>query len=119
MDGEAQAKGSRIRMNLLHIYAQPDCHTEAWVVGDREGLKALRDAIDAALADEDKSASTEVFAQDNEGYKILVVQTDRQTVDRKDIRLPYANAAYEGKHPLVLVGPSRYRELTIVPEESG
>lgn len=97
-------------MKLLHIYAQSTSHEEAWVVGNRDGLTTLRDAIDAALA---KGSSSEIVsASDNEEYKILVVEAETATLDSREVGMPYTNAYHKGgKHPIVLIGPARYREL--------
>ena len=37
-------------MNVLHLYAQPFEHADAFIVGDRDSLVKLREAIDDALA---------------------------------------------------------------------
>lgn len=63
-------------MKLLHLYAQDHQHGEAWVVGNRLGLEALRDAINLAL--QQGSAQTPsrdgcVFATDGEGYEVMVL----------------------------------------------
>lgn len=55
----------------VHILPQQCWHDPAFIVGNREGLTALRDAINDALIHE--SASTEVFADDGEGYRVAVV----------------------------------------------
>ena len=103
-------------MKLLHIHAQPHWHAEAYIVGNSEGLKALRDAIDKAL--ENGHAATPhdekpVFVTDGEGYVVHVVKND----DKWDgeswnkAALPYtdeiAQYGYEGK-----IGP-----WDMVPEE--
>lgn len=103
---------------LLHIYAQPDSHTEAWVVGDRAGLLALRAAIDEALADEEKSGATDVvYALDNEGFKVIVACTSPEDLERKDVVWPYTSHIHHQKvgrkHPMSVIGPSRYRELVL------
>lgn len=54
----------------VHITSQFHEHGEAYVTGTREGLVALRDALDVALAKGD--ATAEVFATDGEGYGIVV-----------------------------------------------
>jgi len=57
-------------MEKLHIYAQVMWHTEAYIIGDREALTALRDAIDAALTD--NHAQLESSTRDGEGYEVIV-----------------------------------------------
>jgi hypothetical protein len=56
--------------NRLHIHAQPGQHDEAWLTGDRAGLLALRDAIDAALAA--GTSAAEIMPGDGEGYTVVV-----------------------------------------------
>lgn len=55
---------------ILHLIAQPYWHRPAFVVGNRDGLTALRDAIDAALAGGEPAAET--MCRDGEGYRIHV-----------------------------------------------
>lgn len=105
-----------MKTSLLHLYAQSFEHAEAWVVGSKEGLKALRDVIDKVLTGDEASECADVEVVDGEGYKLLVVQTDKKELYKKEVSLPYANATYQGKYPIVLVGPSRYRELMLRPE---
>jgi hypothetical protein len=92
---------------VLHVYAQPWSHGEAWVVGTREGLMELRDAINRALSD--GTSRAEVVAMDGEGYRALVLVTDRT-----DLQLPYAEALAEagaGEHPYRVVGQETYVRL--------
>jgi len=56
--------------NILAVYAEPAWHDDADVVGDREGLTALRDAIDAALAT--GYGRADVTMHDGEGYTVHV-----------------------------------------------
>ncbi|WP_226528561.1 hypothetical protein [Metabacillus niabensis] len=51
--------------NVLHIYAQDAWHQEAYIVGNKEGLLELRNAIDEAL--KSKEAVAHVFPTDGEG----------------------------------------------------
>lgn len=41
----------------LHLYPQPYNHAEAWMVGDRESLTAIRDAITRVLEGPDTATS--------------------------------------------------------------
>lgn len=54
--------------NVLHIIAQPMAHDDAYIIGTQEGLKRLRDAIDAALAAPGHPRSASVMCNDGEGY---------------------------------------------------
>jgi len=62
-------------MRILNIYGQYDNHTEARIIGNREGLESLNRALLRALAD-GKSATHEerdpLFASDGEGYEVIV-----------------------------------------------
>lgn len=62
---------------LLHIHAQPAQHDEAYIVGNRAGLLALRDAIDQALLTGEVTTSSspdghQVMTADGEGYTVTV-----------------------------------------------
>lgn len=97
--------------NLLHVYAQGQWHGDAWLVGDREGLTALRDAVDRALTD--GSAACEAFVDDGEGYAVLVVHLDHDGPWGR-MRSPYI-AEYCGRggpvEPLDILPTGRYLEL--------
>lgn len=60
------------RYGFLHVYPQPAEHGSAFIQGTKEGLLALRDAIDAALVGGVNEASAMVFAADGEGYHCTV-----------------------------------------------
>lgn len=59
---------------LLNIHAQYQWHDDVLIVGNREGLMKLRDAIDRALSDAGPKAGNDVFASDGEGYGVNVVR---------------------------------------------
>lgn len=63
------------RTAWLHIRGQFSYHCEAYIVGSRTGLLALRDAIDAALAGTEGEAIA--YANDGEGYAVTVRRTSR------------------------------------------
>ena len=63
------------KLPWLHIRGQFSYHCEAYIVGSRVGLTALRDAISAALADGDGEATA--IANDGEGYAVTVRRTSR------------------------------------------
>ncbi|RJX18213.1 MAG: hypothetical protein C4570_07170 [Ammonifex sp.] len=56
---------------ILHVHAQLVPHDEAFIVGNREGLLALRKAIDAAL--EGGRGEAEAFVSDGEGFSAYVI----------------------------------------------
>ncbi|KKK62083.1 hypothetical protein LCGC14_3007870 [marine sediment metagenome] len=72
-------------MKILNIYGQEFWHTDARIVGNREGLEELRDTIERALKDgksstlEDDARSgeeTPLFASDGEGYEVIVLMNN-------------------------------------------
>lgn len=81
-------------MNLLHVYAQPWEHSDAWLVGNREGLTALRDALNRALASETtEPAGCLQFVADGEGYACFIVPNDAdwQTEKWQKLYRPYTD----------------------------
>jgi hypothetical protein len=61
-------------MKILNIYGQEAWHDDARIVGNREGLEALRAVIADALS---QGAATSqsvdpIFASDGEGYEVIV-----------------------------------------------
>jgi hypothetical protein len=71
---------------ILHIIAQTYHHQPAFVIGNQEGLTALRDAIDAALKGNDP-AEAGVRPSDGEGYRVHV----RCVTDCDNIPLGYTD----------------------------
>jgi len=68
-------------MKILNIYGQEAWHTEARIVGNREGLLVLKATIDRALTYKRATSSTDekpndgttaLFASDGEGYEVIV-----------------------------------------------
>lgn len=58
--------------NTLHIYAQFTNHDYAFILGDRAGLIALRNAIHGALINDSGRDQCQIFASDGEGYQVLI-----------------------------------------------
>jgi len=61
---------------LLHIYGQACYHDEAYMVGNTEGLKAVRDAIDKVIGPETDQFAAWVSVCDGEGYDLKVMKVD-------------------------------------------
>ena len=69
-------------MKILNIYGQYYWHTEARIVGNREGLLQLKTTIERALLKDgkattatdvlDNNGDTALFASDGEGYEVIV-----------------------------------------------
>ncbi len=62
------------RVRLLHVYAQYCWHSECRIVGNRNALIVLRDAIDEALRK--GKAETGAMVTDGEGYTVEVELCD-------------------------------------------
>ena len=70
-------------MRILNIYGQEYWHCDALIVGNKEGLEALKQTIDEALRVISKKASTKddkepFFASDGEGYEVIVELHDEE-----------------------------------------
>lgn len=90
----------------LHFYPQLDNHIEAWVVGNKKGLKALQKAIKKALKKGKVSGKT-AFAGDGEGYRVLVLPTS--DIEMQNLRLPYYDLKDSKNHPYYLVSSEDYK----------
>jgi len=73
--------------NTLHVYAQGSFHESAYIAGTPEALKALRDAIDLALA-KGRGICTS-FVNDGEGFDAVVVRVDSETAFK--LAVPYGD----------------------------
>lgn len=76
---------------IVHILPQAMWHDEAAIIGNEEGLRALRNAIDAALTRE--VARAEVFADDGEGYHAVIVRRH----DMSDAPFGYTDKMCSGR----------------------
>jgi hypothetical protein len=70
-------------MNTLHIYSPLYPHADGFIIGDKESLGKLKDAINRVLLScaldsptERKDLSVDVFANDGEGYSLRVMCAD-------------------------------------------
>lgn len=100
---------------LLHIYAQHSEHTEAYILGNREGLRALRAALDAAL--EHGAGTVEVMVADGEGYavEIMLENSDWNSPAWINAAVPYV-ASYAAETREHAVWPwNRYSEAKDAP----
>jgi hypothetical protein len=108
-------------MNLLHIYAQAWEHSDAWIVGNRDGLTALRDALNRALANEKtEPVACLQFAADGEGFACFIVPNDADWQGEKWQKLyrPYTDETARDHRkdkdvlaPYQLLGDGEYRRL--------
>lgn len=65
-------------VEILHLYAQNHWHSPAAISGSHEGLRRLRDALDAAM--NGGSGRAEVMTDDGEGYVVAVMREGPQTM---------------------------------------
>jgi hypothetical protein len=95
----------------LQLYTQGQNHDEAFVVGDRAGLLALRAAIDAALAA--GRGGCDAFVSDGEGYRVHVLCLPPNRM--AELQYPYTERTLPdgtvqtwlmggAMHPLQLIG---------------
>ena len=73
------------RTNVLHVYGQESWHDDVIVVGDRESLRQLTDAVENALRVREASFST-VASADNE-FEVSVTLADDELL--RTLPLPY------------------------------
>jgi len=61
-------------MKILNIYGQEAWHGEARIIGNKEGLMELRDAIERAIKDGGATAGNEwdLSTSDGEDYDVIV-----------------------------------------------
>ncbi|MGE6630561.1 hypothetical protein [Bacillus sp. NPDC077027] len=74
------------KLKLGQLYAQDSWHMEACIIGNKEGLLELRDAIDVAL--QKKIGVAHLFPADYEGYETYVALVDEDEVF-ESLCLPY------------------------------
>lgn len=84
---------------IVQIYGQNHWHDEAFIVADKEGLIALRAAIDKAIAQD--ASDSALWVSDGEGFHLHVLTVATESFE--DILLPYVEWAGPGKHPTYLV----------------
>ena len=125
--------GKEVEIPLVHVFPQQGNHSEAILVGNIEGLKLLKDALEKAIADGESAAV--VFATDGEGYNLCVKREDAKwdTDGWRRLAMSYTDEEWGGrKDPLDLVPvlgkegviyvrrnnmDVRYNNLTEVPKE--
>lgn len=70
---------------VLHVFSQYSWHDDLMIVGDKEGLIALREAIDKAI--KGKWGQSRATVNDGEEFGIMVGQLHSTEVD--DFQTPY------------------------------
>lgn len=93
------------RTKLVHIYAQQHQHDDCFIVANKEGLRALKKAIDKALEIVEApiqdardpatyaAANAEVMTTDGEGYTVKVRLDNSEWTDKSwtTLLLPYTD----------------------------
>ncbi|WP_203362987.1 hypothetical protein [Bacillus sp. REN10] len=74
-----------------HIYSQDSWHDEAYIVGNKEGLEKLRDAINLTL--EKGNTKNGFWPKDLEAYDVFIACVEDEVLD--DLELPYSQEFYE------------------------
>ncbi len=87
--------------NTLHVYGQKDRHDDVFVIGNVEGLKRLRDALNSVLSGSKNEAKETSFAQDGEGFNVYVKRVFGDELEKA--HLPYADGPGEGSVPYRLM----------------
>jgi hypothetical protein len=94
----------------VHIFAQAQWHDDAFIIGNREGLMRIRDAIDRALGENVRDAAA-VSVSDGEGYTCFVAVEEGMD----DVRVPYTDPIgsdmAEGRNGYDVIGHSRVADI--------
>ena len=95
--------------NTLHLYAQLRNHSDAFIVGDRAALMALKNALEQLLSGDENAVGINTFTDDGEGYKLIVIETK----ELRDAQLPYIDTEepWEGKYPRELISDAEYGRI--------
>lgn len=86
-------------IGLLHLYAQPAEHDDAWIVGNSAALTALAQAIQDAFSSGEGAA--EVFVADGEGFTLRVRLDDAPMSSPTWVRraVPYTDESAREHRP--------------------
>jgi hypothetical protein len=85
------------RTRLLHIYSQLMWHSDASIIGNRNGLTVLRDAIDDAL--QNGKSETHAMVSDGEGFLVSITMENHPWHGEawKHISMPYTDPTACGR----------------------
>ena len=107
-------------MNKLHLYPQYHEHDHASIVGTREALTALRDALTRVLDGPLSSDFVRAFPEDGEGFSLVLLRTEDPKV-WEALDLPYADRPRyirqreDGKYAIELIDDAIYDQLYARP----
>jgi hypothetical protein len=81
-------------MAKLHVYSQYQPHCPAFIVGDREGLITLRQALTDLLEKSESCLEIELYTHDGEGYPLgLVRLEDHDEESWENLYYPYSDTS--------------------------
>ena len=95
----------------LHIYGQQRWHDDAVIVGTKEALIQLRDALDQAIAN--KNGAARVTQTDGEGFDIIIMTSTAEQME-KHFTVYHDEQMVNrliGHYPIYDLGLDKYREL--------
>lgn len=101
-----------MKIPYIHIYGQYSNHDDAFIIGNKEGLIALSDALDMVSAEwNNDTIGVDIFTCDGEGYKIIIKRANDE--DMEQLMLPYTEGYgnWKGNSPIELIGEENYRKL--------
>ncbi len=90
------------RVPLLHIYPHAHPRSKIEIIGTKNALRALKDALDAAIKSKDSMAcAPNFYDKDGEGYGVMILCNDEPWDSRvwAETCLPYPgdDAPFDGK----------------------
>ena len=88
---------------ILHIYAQRTQHEDAYIVGDKRSLMALRDAISYAIDKNNTANLVGVYTNDGEGYCVKIVICPEKASEQ--LSSPYTDRNTLGPEPKDVIRP--------------
>jgi len=99
----------------LHVYSQGFCHDPAGILGTKESLLSLRNAIDKAIETEGVSSCLQ-FTKDGEGYSFLVSCRELNENDGLPYSLDCCMKPIETGVPITFATKEEYKKHVREPE---
>lgn len=108
---------SRETFGTLCIYSPQFWHDSAIILGDRDALTQLRDALNRALDRPETPSTAEVFAPDGEGYHVLI--SERTSEEMFGIAPAYTNTDFADRDQVSDALEDAFKKLTGLHEALG
>lgn len=91
---------NKVGPRICHVYAQPEWHADAKIVGTFEAFRILRDALHDVMYDNPRER-VGLFTQDGEGYDLVLEldNSDWQSESWKSRPVPYTRDYARGDAP--------------------